>query len=624
MAKPKHKKVKQTDEPSSSSPISSLTPSQESMASQSSSPPQSVDSDSKRVYMKDRQKNGVKENASSKSSSHTHSSPIPKTSHMESGPSISPFLSTTEKDNQFVAGKNVNFEYAPKQDTSSKPIDRGASPFNSSSLPIPSSSHHEEHPSDIDSFDDSKKRRHHSPVNPTQSTATNSSPAPSSPLPPPFPPLLPLSAEKNIFQEFLQSKEVAKIHDTAKKFAQLRLQQLQNNQSALTEEQRAQIQYFLEHQHLLQIPPSSSISEQQILASEQYAANVNAISSLATVAAAAALHQFKAKDVFELLNDSDNLSTTNSNPSSPIQINGSATLASRDPHEWCNDHSHSHSHFNNNVNNNGGIHPSTPPTPSPSYSGTTSMILQQQLQQQQHQQQQQQQLQLQIQQQQLQQQSSSSSANPKRFESDKIWDTSNTEEKERIRQFWHGLSYDERRELVKIPKHIVMQKVKEQKKNDCNCVMCGKKRLAMEELESLYDAYSEIEKYSDLRHRIEDSTDIDQKSEDSEYDLQENKKEIFNLGNTLTIQGGILTVADDLLKNDGKKFIDMMDHLQARRQRREEEEVQAIAEYEVDANIDDEDDMGEYTDDDGKYEEDDMEDYEGDVGSEEEFEDVSF
>lgn len=37
------------------------------------------------------------------------------------------------------------------------------------------------------------------------------------------------------------------------------------------------------------------------------------------------------------------------------------------------------------------------------------------------------------------------------------------------------------------------------------------------------------------------------------------------------IAGGILTVADDLLKNDGKKFIDMMEQLAERRMQREEE-----------------------------------------------------
>jgi hypothetical protein len=37
------------------------------------------------------------------------------------------------------------------------------------------------------------------------------------------------------------------------------------------------------------------------------------------------------------------------------------------------------------------------------------------------------------------------------------------------------------------------------------------------------------------------------------------------------VKGGILTVADDLLKNDGKKFIEMMEQLAERRMAREED-----------------------------------------------------
>ena len=39
----------------------------------------------------------------------------------------------------------------------------------------------------------------------------------------------------------------------------------------------------------------------------------------------------------------------------------------------------------------------------------------------------------------------------------------------------------------------------------------------------------------------------------------------------LTLADGILTVADDLLKNDGRHFIDMMEQLAERRMAREEE-----------------------------------------------------
>ena len=40
---------------------------------------------------------------------------------------------------------------------------------------------------------------------------------------------------------------------------------------------------------------------------------------------------------------------------------------------------------------------------------------------------------------------------------------------------------------------------------------------------------------------------------------------------TTVLVGGILTVADDLLKNEGKKFIEMMEQLAERRMAREED-----------------------------------------------------
>ncbi|CAG8823354.1 20135_t:CDS:2, partial [Gigaspora rosea] len=62
-------------------------------------------------------------------------------------------------------------------------------------------------------------------------------------------------------------------------------------------------------------------------------------------------------------------------------------------------------------------------------------------------------------------------------------------------------------------------------------------------------------------------------------------------------KGGILTVADDLLKNDGKKFLEMMERLAERRMQREEEAANEQRDYEEDDD--------EYEDD---YEEDGEED----------------
>ena len=53
--------------------------------------------------------------------------------------------------------------------------------------------------------------------------------------------------------------------------------------------------------------------------------------------------------------------------------------------------------------------------------------------------------------------------------------------------------------------------------------------------------------------------------------------------------GGILTVADDLLKNDGQKFLEMMEQLADRRIQREREAA--------DLNYDDDGGSEEYDDD---------------------------
>lgn len=81
---------------------------------------------------------------------------------------------------------------------------------------------------------------------------------------------------------------------------------------------------------------------------------------------------------------------------------------------------------------------------------------------------------------------------------DRIWNTSTTEERERIKEFWLSLKEEDRRSLVKVEKEAVLKKMKEQQKHSCSCTVCGRKRTAIEEeLEVLYDAYyEELEQYA--------------------------------------------------------------------------------------------------------------------------------
>jgi hypothetical protein len=108
-----------------------------------------------------------------------------------------------------------------------------------------------------------------------------------------------------------------------------------------------------------------------------------------------------------------------------------------------------------------------------------------------------------------------------------------------------------------------------------------------------------VEHFADDHDEEEDEQDVEEDYSDEEGDDYSDEEEqievvprnhatdFFNFGQSLTVQGkipptlqrlmlkintgGILTVADDLLKNDGKKFIEMMEQLAERRMAREED-----------------------------------------------------
>ncbi|KAF9433923.1 Stress response protein nst1 [Entomortierella beljakovae] len=224
------------------------------------------------------------------------------------------------------------------------------------------------------------------------------------------------------------------------------------------------------------------------------------------------------------------------------------------------------------------------------------------------------------------------------LQNDGFWHYSDAEERQRIREFWFQLREEERRSLVRVEKEAVLKKMKEQQRHSCSCSLCGRKRTAIEEeLELLYDAYyDELEQYANQQqpsdgHALtysqhsppfedddlsdesrgsdeeddDDEDDVDDEEgyededEDEDYEDDTNgRKEPFpyrssNFPNTLQAKGNILTVAEDLLENDGKKFLEMMDRLADRKVQRDDELMDSRGVYE---EYDDEED-GDYEDD---------------------------
>ncbi|CEP12083.1 hypothetical protein [Parasitella parasitica] len=212
-----------------------------------------------------------------------------------------------------------------------------------------------------------------------------------------------------------------------------------------------------------------------------------------------------------------------------------------------------------------------------------------------------------------------------------IWTSTNyTEERQRIREFWLQLSEEERRSLVKVEKDAVLRKMKEQQRHSCNCSVCGKKRSAIEdELEVLYDAYyEELEQYAyrqqqngiyssdshseddeeddeDVGEYDDEQVDDDDDDDDDGYRSDSIQKEP-HFSKTLTVKGSIITVADDLLKNDGKKFLDMIEKLDERKMLKERQAANShlFNEEDEEEDEDEDDDENEDEESDGTDDED--------------------
>ena len=101
------------------------------------------------------------------------------------------------------------------------------------------------------------------------------------------------------------------------------------------------------------------------------------------------------------------------------------------------------------------------------------------------------------------------------------------------------------------------------------------------------------ENFSEVGQGGDDCDDYSDSQEDitsSDYGPDSN---MFTFGDNLMAKGNFLTVADDLIKNNGKKFIEMMEHMAERRLHREEE-LENDRDYEEEEDEDGYDDEDEY------------------------------
>lgn len=137
-----------------------------------------------------------------------------------------------------------------------------------------------------------------------------------------------------------------------------------------------------------------------------------------------------------------------------------------------------------------------------------------------------------------------------------MWDSSmSLEEKKKIRGFWVDLPEAKKKVIVDVSSEDVLAAVRSEPRPSCNCRACGTRRLMLEkELEKLYRGY-----YS-LRRLADSSVD--------EHQMNCRLVDTF-LGVVPVVpdsvgpdqEEDVMSVAEDLLQNDGRKFISLVQQL---------------------------------------------------------------
>mmetsp|Transcript_3347 Transcript_3347/g.11770 ORF Transcript_3347/g.11770 Transcript_3347/m.11770 type:complete len:519 (+) Transcript_3347:396-1952(+) len=120
-----------------------------------------------------------------------------------------------------------------------------------------------------------------------------------------------------------------------------------------------------------------------------------------------------------------------------------------------------------------------------------------------------------------------------------LWDLTETEEGERIREFWLGLGDAQRRSLARVDKDCMWKKLEQKQKQECVCRDCRRKKTA--ELKASFKAFCRQLELDERRH--------------------EHVKASRCVSEALTVKGRCITVDHSVLKGKGVHFWDTMELL---------------------------------------------------------------
>lgn len=143
-----------------------------------------------------------------------------------------------------------------------------------------------------------------------------------------------------------------------------------------------------------------------------------------------------------------------------------------------------------------------------------------------------------------------------------LWDFEYPEDIPDMTEFWLQLPYERKREIASMDFADVLKLVPVDLKSTCTCVLCGhKKALVERELEKLYNGYYNVRR---LAVRYLDSVDLNINSINSILGIIEEERtedEVIEPTDSKLSVTGLLSVADDLVKNNGENFINLIEKL---------------------------------------------------------------
>ena len=140
-----------------------------------------------------------------------------------------------------------------------------------------------------------------------------------------------------------------------------------------------------------------------------------------------------------------------------------------------------------------------------------------------------------------------------------LWDFEFPEDIPDMIEFWIGLPYEKKREIASIDFLKELEQIHNHQKPQGSCRLCGnRKSLIEKELEKLYNGYYNVRK---LATESLDECDLNIETINAIFFIVEEEKIVEQEESTDALERELLSMADDLVKNNGENFINLIEQL---------------------------------------------------------------